>query len=74
MAVRMIDQADRLPIAKATRLLSQCSLVLESVPPQGPRLQTVRTVGAAPTQEKALAVAGPRSFGYDMDFAPLAFS
>ncbi|MCH7753087.1 MAG: hypothetical protein IH898_13165 [Planctomycetes bacterium] len=59
MAVRMIDQADRLPVATAARLLSQCSLVLESVPPQGPRLQTVRTVGAAPTQENALAVAPP---------------
>ncbi|MEE9602451.1 MAG: hypothetical protein V3V75_04035, partial [Thermoguttaceae bacterium] len=59
MAVRMIDQAGRLPVAKATRLLSQCSLVLESVPPQGPRLQTVQTAGAAPMQENVLAVAPP---------------
>ena len=59
MAVRMIDQADRLPVTTAPRLLSECSRILESVPPQGPRLQTVRSVGAAPTQENALAVVPP---------------
>ncbi len=59
IALRMIDQADHLPVTTAPRLLSECSRVLESVPPRGPRLQTVRTVGAAPTQENALAVAPP---------------
>ena len=59
IVLRMIDQADRFPVTTATRLLSQCSHVLESVPSLGPRLQTVRTVGAAPTPENALAVAPP---------------
>lgn len=56
IALQMIDRADLLPVASATSLLNDCSHVLESIPPQGPRLQTVQTVELAPSLESTLAV------------------
>jgi len=54
IALQIIDQADRFPVSTAASLLSQCSLVLDSVPPGGPRLQTLHTVVGMPQQETLL--------------------
>lgn len=59
IALQIIDQADKFPAATAASLLGQCSRVLESVPPQGPRLQTVQTFDTAPTQEADLGIPPP---------------
>ena len=59
IALKMIDQVDRFPVATATSLLSQCSRLLDSVPPRGPRLQTVGTAVTSPQQENALGISPP---------------
>ncbi len=59
IALQMIDQADRFSATTATSLLGQCSRVLESVPPRGPRLQTLGAAVAVPRQENVLRVPPP---------------
>jgi hypothetical protein len=70
LALRMIDHVDQFSSEAAASLLSQCSQILDAVPPQGPRQQTVRTAIAPPTRENPLGVS-PRKFDLQKLTVPL---
>ena len=60
ITLQVIDLANQFPVATSTSLLSQCNRVLESIPPSGPRMQTIAAAAAIPPPKEALPLPPPR--------------